>query len=324
MKKSLLSHIAQNFISEYENVANSSISYLLNEYPSARAALKNILHINNIPLYYTTELSTQDNGRPDVTGRDKNGNKIVIIEGKFWANLTDNQPANYLKELERNGKLLFLVPNKRVESLKIDIKNRFAGSNNKIVIYSWSSFLNLIEIENKKIYDFQLSSDLMQLKELCMKMDVEGIAPLSMSDIDPMIGRLIYNFSNLLDECNFLLRKWVRADFKNTKTTPTKEGYGFYFKAFDFGCWLGLSSYDWFSKNSHTPIWLYIQNKKFEKSEKIHHFLNNFDSKNSYDSEDCSSYGITLRAGMDKSQIVNHVVGTTKEVLEFLNSNIKK
>ena len=30
---------------------------------------------------------------------DANGQKIVIIEGKFWANLTENQPVNYLKEL---------------------------------------------------------------------------------------------------------------------------------------------------------------------------------------------------------------------------------
>ncbi len=34
MEKSLLAHIAKNFISEYENVANSSIAYLLNEYKS--------------------------------------------------------------------------------------------------------------------------------------------------------------------------------------------------------------------------------------------------------------------------------------------------
>ena len=102
MRKSLLAHIASNFISEYENVANSSIAYLLNEYSASQEALKSILGIGNVPTYYVTELSTDSNGRPDVTGLDGDGGKVVIIEGKFWANLTQNQPDNYLKELTQD------------------------------------------------------------------------------------------------------------------------------------------------------------------------------------------------------------------------------
>lgn len=322
MKESLLSHIASNFISEYENVANSSISYLLNKYPQAREALKKILSISDVPNYYITELSTQNNGRPDVTGKDTDGNKIVIIEGKFWARLTNNQPVNYLKELNDNGRLLFLVPNKRIRFLKLDIKNRLKGDDNRIVICSWDSFLSLVELENSRIHDSQLASDLLQLKELCKKMEEEGITPLSMSDLDPINGRLIYNFSNLMDECNSLLRKWDEANFKGMKTTPTKEGYGFYFRAFDFSCYLGFSSYDWFSKDSHTPVWLYIQDGKWKKSERIYHFLNILDPKNSYDEKDKSSYGIVLKAGMDKEQVITYIANKTEEVLKFLNEKI--
>lgn len=323
MKKSLLSHIASNFISEYENVANSSISYLLNNYASVRETLKKILDIADIPTNYITELSTKDNGRPDVTGRDGDGNKIVIIEGKFWANLTDNQPTNYLKELKNNGRLLFLVPDKRKKSLEIDIENRIGKKDNRIAIFSWNEFLKRIELENNKPYDGQLSSDLKQLKELCGKIDEEGLAPLSQSDLDPMHGRLIYNFSNIIDECNSRIRDWEKSVFKGFKTAADKEGYGFYFKAFNFGCWLGFSNYDWFSKDSHTPFWLYLKDKDWEKSEKIYHFLNKFDPKNSYN-EDWSLYGIVLKTGMDKSQIIEHIVNKIKEVLEFLDTHIKK
>ncbi len=83
MSQSLLSHIAGNFISEYENVANSSIAYLLNKYKSARNVLANILDIKVVPTHYATELATKSNGRPDVTGLDFNGNKVVIIEREF-------------------------------------------------------------------------------------------------------------------------------------------------------------------------------------------------------------------------------------------------
>ena len=110
MQNSLLAHIASNFIAEYENVANSSIAYLLNEYPASQAALKSILGLKAVPTYYMNELSAGINGRPDVTGLNSEGGKSVIIEGKFWANLTQNQPSNYLKELAPEGKILFLAP----------------------------------------------------------------------------------------------------------------------------------------------------------------------------------------------------------------------
>ena len=146
MQKSLLAHIASNFISEYENVANSSIAYLLNKYTSPREALKNILGIDEVPTHYITELSTKSNGRPDVTGLDINGNKAVIIEGKFWANLTENQPNNYLKELTDTGKLLFFAPDKRVNSLELEISSRLNQEDGRIIVYSWNNFLDLVAL----------------------------------------------------------------------------------------------------------------------------------------------------------------------------------
>ena len=153
-------------------------------------------------------------------------------------------------------------------------------------------------------------------------MDKEGMPPLSMSSLDPMNGKLFYQFTDLIDECNSIIRRWKKSDFKGLKTVGSKNGYGFYFKVLEFGCRLEFSNYDWFSKNSNTPIWLYIQDKNWKKSEKIYHFLNNFDSENSYNDQDYSAYGIVLKPGMDKSQIIDHIVNKTKEILEFLNKNI--
>jgi len=324
MSKSLLSHIAGSFISEYENVANSSVSYLLNEYQSARDALANILAVDSVPAYYVTELSTKSNGRPDVTGLDFNGNKTVIIEGKFWANLTENQPVNYLKELTQDGKLLFLTPDKRISSLRIEVEKRLNGENAKVEICSWNSFLALVEAENNKAYNATLASDLTQFKDLCQRMDVEGMAPLSASDLDPMNGKISYHFSDLIDECNSVLREWEHSDFNRLKTVATKSGYGFYFYGFEFGCFLHFSTYDWFTKESHTPIWLNIQNSEWNKSEQILHYLKAFDSQNSYDENSCSSYGIVLKTGMDKSEVVQYIANEVKSVLSMLYQKISK
>ncbi|MBM3143405.1 MAG: hypothetical protein FJ010_00270 [Chloroflexi bacterium] len=314
----ILAYIASNFISEYENVANSSIAYLLNEYPAARAALKSLLASDNVPTYYKTELSTTSNGRPDVTGIDINGNKTVIIEGKFWANLTPNQPKNYLKELSGSGKILFLAPGTRCASLKTEIEKRLNGENEKVIISSWDNFLALIERENSEQYSHRLDADLLQIRELCQKMDAEGMPPLSASDLDPMNGRRVSQFADVIDECNLLLRKREKFNFKGLKTTPTKYGNGFYFRIFSFGCYLAFDSHKWFVRGNHAPIWLNIRKdngSQWSESEQIVHALRYFDARNAYDSD----YGIELQPGMDKSQVVNHIIDKVTEVLEYLN-----
>ena len=318
MHKSILAHIASNFISEYENVANSSVAYLLNEYPAAQVALTNIINVKKAPTHYITELSTTANGRPDVSGLGEDGGKIVIIEGKFWANLTPNQPNNYLKELAEGGKLLFLAPDRRLGSLSIEISKRLKGKSNKIVLSSWNNFINLIENENNKNHDHHLASDLTQMKELCHKMDTEGMPPLSMSDLDPMNGRIVSQFSDVIDECNPILREWEHANFNKLKTQSKKYGHGFYFLGYDFACFLSFDSYNWYAKDNHTPIWLEITNHEWQETEKINHALNNFDSANSYGNK----YGIVLQTGMDKNQVVSHIINKVKEVLRHLNSRL--
>ena len=318
MQNSLLAHIASNFISEYENVANSSIAYLLNEYSASQEALKSILCIDSVPTYYVTESSTVSNGRPDVTGFDSNGKTAIIIEGKFWANLTHNQPGNYLKEIMDDGKILFLAPEKRLSSLAIEIKKRVGDSSEKVVICSWAKFLNLIEKENNKNHNHHLASDLLQITELCQKMDAEGMPPLSASDLDPMNGKVASNFSDVIDECNRILREWEHSDFKGLITTPKKYGYGFYFRGHKFDCYLHFDTNKWFTRNSHTPIWLSVSGKDGQKSEKISHYLNDFDSNNSFGSD----YGIVLREGMDKTQAITHIVNKVKDVLSHLNRKI--
>ncbi|VAW65113.1 hypothetical protein MNBD_GAMMA08-2505 [hydrothermal vent metagenome] len=316
MRKSLLSHIAGNFISEYENVANSSIAYLLNEYPASQTTLKQLIEVEEVPSYYVTELSTESNGRPDITGLDNDGNKVVIIEGKFWANLTENQPVNYLNELSGEGKLLFLAPEKRLSSLKLEIEKRLGGPNSRIIILSWNEFLDLIEKENNKDHNNFLASDLLQLKELCRKMDSEGLPPLSQSDLDPMNGRISFQLTSLLDECHSKLKQWEHCDFNKLQKTSSMYGYGFYFKAYEFTCRLYFSNHKWYIRDTKTPFWLVIQ-KSWKDSIQINNILNKR-YKSSYE----NSVGIELQPGMDKEDAIEHIVKISKEILSFLNGKM--
>ena len=318
MYNSLLAHIAGNFISEYENVANSSIAYLLNSYAAPREALKSILDVEHVPTYYVTERPTDSHGRPDVTGLDSNGGKSVIIEGKFWANLTPNQPENYLKELTEDGHLLFLAPEKRLSSLTIEVKKKTDRPSEKVVICSWAHFLGLSEKQNNKNHNQYLASDLLQIKELCQKMDVEGMPPLSSSDLAPMNGRVASNFSDAIDECNSILKDWKHSDFKGLNTTSKKYGHGFYFRGYTFMCYLQFDANKWFVRNNHTPIWLTVFETDEGASEQVKHYLNDYDASNSFESD----YGIVLDEGMDKRQVITRICNEVKDVLEYLNLKI--
>ncbi|NQT92684.1 MAG: hypothetical protein HQ559_07980 [Lentisphaerae bacterium] len=320
MEDSLLSHIAGNFVSQYENVANSSVCYLLNRYPAARAALEGLLSLKQTPSHYVTEVSTKSNGRPDVTGLDANGNKAVIIEGKFWANLTDNQPANYLKELGDGGKLLFLAPDRRIESLRNEVRKRLGSEDERIDICSWLAFLKLIESENSKEHDGDLASDLVQLRALCARMDEEGMPPLSMTDLDPMNGRICYQLAGLIDDCNLLMREWDESNFAGTRTVGLREGYGFYFRAFGFGGMLRFSTSEWFTRKSNTPFWLKINDEESRNNERIYSDLNRHSPEHSYFENGEALYAIVLQPGMDRNQVVQFIVAEAKTVLRVLQS----
>jgi len=210
------------------------------------------------------------------------------------------------------------VPEKRKNSIKIEIKKRINKEDKRVYIYSWNEFLDLIEIQNNENYNSLLISDITQLKQLCQKMDSEGMPPLSQSDLDPVNGKRIYQFMDIIDECKSIIKVWDKADLKGLKSSSFKGGYSFYFRAFNFGCQLCFSSYNWFKYENATPFWLYIMDKEWNYSEKIYYSLKNFDAKNSY-GDDYPKYGITLKNGMDKEEIINVIVEKTKEVLYHLN-----
>ena len=255
-----------------------------------------------------------------MTGFNVNHEAAVIIEGKFWANLTDNQPCNYLKELSETGKLLFLAPDKRISSLRLEIDRRLDGNSERVVICSWISFLDLIEKENNNDHNHHLESDLIQIKELCLRMDAEGMPPLSLSDLDPMNGRVTSHFIDVLQDCNGIIRDWEISDFRRLNWTPSSYGAGFFFRAYNLGCHLGFDCEKWFVRDAHTPFWLSVKeisaSGDFVASQNICSALKEYD----FDSFHEEEYGITLKSGMDKNQVVNHIVNTTKDILVHLGT----
>ena len=118
---SLLAHLSSRFTERTEDIAVEALGYILSTSEAARTGLLSILRSGGANVEELSRIDTQIGGkegeRPDLVGWDESGVERLLIEAKFWAGLTDNQPNAYLKRLPPNGTLLFVAPEARVETL---------------------------------------------------------------------------------------------------------------------------------------------------------------------------------------------------------------
>ena len=116
---SLLGFIAQRHTIGLEDVATDALCFILSRSTSARQALSDFLKDDGgpLPIAKAQTWATDAFGAvPDLACYDENDNLVALIESKFWAALTHNQPVTYWRGLpdDRPAVLLFLAPEVRV------------------------------------------------------------------------------------------------------------------------------------------------------------------------------------------------------------------
>ena len=114
-----------------EDIAVDALGFILSRSRAARTALRNIIETAVQDIGELTGAKTQvtgdDGARPDLVVFGRGGKERVIVEAKFWAELTENQPGTYLARLPDDNAasaLLFVAPEKRLESLWIELRRR--------------------------------------------------------------------------------------------------------------------------------------------------------------------------------------------------------
>lgn len=118
----LFSHIVPLY-GKTELIATEALRYILQQSEPARNALENLLRSVGSELgslsRFQTEASGDEGERVDLVCYDEHGTERVLIEAKFWAGLTDNQPNTYLARLpeDAHAALLFLAPAQRIDTL---------------------------------------------------------------------------------------------------------------------------------------------------------------------------------------------------------------
>ena len=288
---SLLAHLAYKF-GGGETVATEALGYILDRYPSALAALRDVLKVDGADVGPLVRVETEKvnvvegkRDRIDLAAYDEAGAERVLVEVKFWADLEDNQPAEYLRRLPDDGNvsvLLFVAPESRLETLWPQIRDMaqrgnftlndvsetghlraaaVAGGNRRLMLTSWRSLLKEMRSRAATCGDSSAEQDIRQLNGLCEQEDAAAFLPLTATELGPEFPhqRRMLDFRRLVDDAVELLVQKGRAKVEGLRGAPRTKGYGRYFHIGRNSAW----AYAWLGVDYElykTPIWIQFDN----------------------------------------------------------------
>ncbi|MCY4559797.1 MAG: hypothetical protein OXF79_26230 [Chloroflexi bacterium] len=284
---SLLAHLSSRFAVGTEDLAVEALGHILSTSEAAREGLLGLLRSGGAKVEGLNRVRTQVVGdkreRPDLVGWDDDGDKRLLVEAKFWAGLTDNQPNGYLKRLRRGGVLLFVAPEARLDALWLELERlanqefewtadangaRTADVDGKrLILTSWRTLLEAAERRAGAAGETAAVASIQQLNGLCEREDELAFVPLRPGELGPDLPRRLMNLKTTIDR--------VVARAKNDGLVSTEgllykkmpeEGYG---RWLELGIRKGDSwmngkragaclciHYTAWARYGETPIWL--------------------------------------------------------------------
>lgn len=240
----ILGHLAQRFAVSEENLATEALTWLLRRSSAASAALIGLALANgtDVPdkLTFIGQVSSPDTGRPDVVGLDVNNRERLLIEAKFAAALTDQQPNGYLKRLppDVDGMLLVVAPTVRLPTLWVELLRAVpdlavtapspsavptagvlsvkTGAHATLALISWRGLVSRVLDGLRGADETSLAHDAEQLLALTEAMDSAAFAALRPGDLNARTARQIAQLERLIAA----VRRRIAAE------SPVAEPYG--------------------------------------------------------------------------------------------------
>ena len=277
----LLAAVMPLFTDQIERAATEALRHILQHSPPARDALSSMLLSAGVATdaltRFQTEVGGDDGERVDLVCSDDTGAERVLIEAKFWAALTDNQPNTYLARLPRDGPaaLLFVAPAQRLETLWPELCRRAQqqyeltptdasgewraaavnGSPRKMLLTSWRALLEQMETRAGAAGDTTTATDLNQLLGLTQRMDADAFLPIHPAELGQQFPRRMRNLRNLVDAAanRAFALGWASAG--GLRVTPQWYGYGRFIWLNGVAVWFGINVNRW-AAAGQTPLWL--------------------------------------------------------------------
>ena len=218
-----------------------------------------------------------------MAGFDESGLERVLIEAKFAAGLTDNQPVAYLERLQqapdgRPTALLFVSPAARVESLWTELRRRaatsgialesfrkaagvrstaLAGGGPRLLLASWTVLLDHMRDRVATEADSQAEAEIQQLRGLADRESKDVFQPLRPEELQdrdsPLLVLLVEELIDLAIE---------RAKQRRVATKPQKQprswGYGQWLRLAGVDVWFGIH-FDRWVRTPTALLWLWFR-----------------------------------------------------------------
>lgn len=340
----LLTYLAQS-LPQTENLASDALVFILSKSATAQRAIAEFLSNPKLripnELAFRAQARNEDETIPDIAGVDEDGAERVLIEAKFWAGLTDNQPVEYLNRLPQDDSLLlFLVPEARLATLWPELVRRctdagmtlspvdIAGQHwtcgrlgtRHMGITSWRRLVGYLSGEVVKAGEKDIAQDIEQLGDLCNRMDSDAFLPLSGLELSPQTGRRYGQFCDLVDRATEQLIQKKIADKKGLRTKGIKGTYGQYMRLKGCGCCLGVDPYLWAS-HAETPIWLDVADEKWRRTKLIKNALKDLFNANpphAFETEGLFCIPIYLPLKAEQDAVVKEIIRQVEQVEAML------
>ena len=293
MSYSLLAHLYPYIRGSQEDIATYSLQYLLSQSKELNKAFTKrvieILHVDTTEaLQYVCQVTgkSEEKERPDMAGLSLDGKEEILLEMKFYATLTANQPLTYLDRLhDAGGKgLLFVCPAVRKTNLWAKLKELCEERDIEEIddvcitvdgislgIITWNEIIELLKNVASSVA-LDLIADIKQLEGYCNQLDSEAFIPFSAEDISAEMASKGERYYQVIDEVIELLcaDKNYQTSKKGLKATGYRKGYTRSLYIDDKTLTLNYDRDMW--KNPEcveTPFWIAIRDKDWDQDEKM-------------------------------------------------------
>ncbi|MDE2770229.1 MAG: hypothetical protein OXI44_03495 [Bacteroidota bacterium] len=344
-RTSLLAKISPMFTVRTEDVAVEALGYILAGSQPTRDALSQVLRIGGAEVGRIAEIRTQSTGedgaRPDLAAFNENGSECVLIEAKFGAGLTENQPLTYLQRLSKpkTSALLFVAPHARRESLWAQLERRIkesdlgvsfkneekqeqlrsatVGEKRWLILTNWKYLLGFMADNTSATGDTQTSADIGQLLGLATHEETTAFMPLRAEELGPDIPRRLMGLNTLIDDATQQLANKGLVSLKGCRVVPQETGYNRYIKLAGAGAAFRIDYKKW-EKHRDTPLWLIFYG--WENCKPLEEIREKLDSFRQCDPPELFNVGnelvmpIYLPLGQERDAVLDKIVGQLEEI----------
>lgn len=333
----------------YEDAATEGVAYLLRTYPQLRRHFVDLLRSAQPALPGDLHFGTQDatdEGRPDMAG-SSDGVTRVLVENKFWAALTGNQPVSYLQRLQEPGHpglLLFIVPRPRAPWIWRELLARLQAAPMtwteladrgpllvenplelgavRLAMTTWDALL--MTLRGGVTDQPRALADLEQLAGVCSAADADATRPLIREELsDPQVPTRILQYGTIVQDavargCKDILK------VEGLRPTHTWTTIGRYFQFVGEngpGGWLGVDLELW-RQYEVGPLWLTFGPGQWGQAGRVRETLGGWVRQTGRILHDQPNDGVSLHvdlpAGREHDAVVDAVVAQLREVRRLL------